>query len=452
MVNKMGHHGMLKRMKLNVAIGLAMVWVGISFSRSISGAEFGVDPSGHFLTLKGKPFLWMGDTVWLLAQLPSDEELELYLKSRAEQGFSVIQLTAVMGEERVWGTMRRTSRGTVPFEDGDMSQPSAAYWRHLDELLDRIHAHGMRAALVVYFVGSQGDGFKYLKPGNAHGYGKFLGDRYRNKPDLIWILGGDNAPDTPDKKLVWNNLARGIAEGVSGSEDYSRVLMTYHIHGGASSSQHWQNSQWLDFNMAQTWSEYREIYPAVSKDYQKTPTKPCGLGEGAYEDGPQYPTKPIDALVIRKQACWSYFAGGYHTYGNGNVWHFDTLRAESTQGWKEALRSPGAESLRHIRRFLESIEWWRFSPDATLIQEGQGAADHANVALRDGESGSIAVYFSNRTPIKLKLKTRPTNVRWVNPSDGKEQIARWVDLPDAITPPSGWSDALLHLSAQRDQR
>jgi hypothetical protein len=439
-------------MDLPTALGLVTVLIRMLFSLRVSGSEFGVDVSGHFLTLKGKPFLWMGDTVWLLTQLPSDEELELYLKTRAEQGFSVIQLTAVMGEERVWGTTRATAQGAVPFENGDVNKPTAAYWQHLDHVLDRIHGSGMRAALVAYFVGSQGDGFKYLKPGNAHDYGRFLGERYRNKPDLIWILGGDNTPDSADKKAVWNNLARGIAEGLSGSEDYSRVLMTYHINGGASSSQHWHDTPWLDFNMAQTWSDYREIYSAVSRDYTKTPAKPCGLGEGAYEDGPQYPTKPINALVIRKQACWCYFAGGYHTYGNGNVWHFDSLPAESTQQWKDALRSPGAESLRHIRRFLESIEWWRFTPDPTLIQEGQGTGDNLKVALRDAESGAIAIYFSNRAPIKLKLDPRLTKARWVNPSDGREQTIKRADLPDSISPPAGWSDSFLHLSPQLDQR
>jgi len=123
-------------------------------------------------------------------------------------------------------------------------------------------------------------------------------------------------------------VAKGLAEGLTGKEDYSRVLMTYHINGGASSADHWHDSAWLDFNMAQTWDAYQNIYPALLRDFERRPAKPCGLGEGAYEDGPQYPTKPINALVIRRQACWSWFAGGYHTYGNGNVWHFDTCKPE----------------------------------------------------------------------------------------------------------------------------
>ena len=421
--------------------------------------EFGISEFHRHITLSGEPFFWLGDTVWLLAQMPTNEELELYLKTRAEQGFTVIQLTAVMGEERVWGTLRKTSRDDLPFIDGDVSRPATTegtdpkndkaydYWDHLDHVLDRIRAHGFRAALVTYFVGWQGEGYKFLTPEKAHDYGKFLGERYAKKPEIIWLLGGDNTPNTPEKKEVWNLVAKGIAEGITGSEDYSKVLMTYHINGGASSSQVFHDAQWLDFNMAQTWDKYADIYSMVRRDYQKVPVKPCGLGEGAYEDGPQYPTKPINDLVIRKQANWSFFGGGYHTYGNGNVWHFDTVKNELTQPWKEALRSAGAESLRHTKAFLESIEWWRCVPDDKVILEGKGAGPTLNVALRNTETGAVAVYVSNPVPFKVNLDHLPQGkyeANWVNPASGEQvQEKAFSDRSRRFDPPAGWSDAFL---------
>lgn len=431
----------------------------------MQSAPFGVSSSGRQITLAGQPFFWLGDTVWLLAQLPSHEELELYLRTRAEQGFTVIQLTAVMGEERVWGTLRTTSRGDTPFIEGNVLKPAVTpgqnpadptqydYWDHLDYVLDRIHAHGFRAALVTYFVGWQGDGYKFLKPGNAYQYGRFLGDRYRGKPEIIWILGGDNTPKNDDQKAVWPLVAKGLTEGLVGAEDYSKVLMTYHINGGASSSQHWHESPWLDFNMAQTWSAYQDIYPIILRDYQKTPPKPCGLGEGAYEDGPQYPTRPINARVIRQQACWSYFAGGYHTYGNGNVWHFDSCKPELTQPWKEALRSPGAHTLRHVKQFLVSLPWWQFIPDQSLFAEGQGSAAKLNVAMRSSSNDAIAVYLADPLPIKLHLNkitaASTLAARWINPATGEEQAAGAVNPKHSTSfiPPSGWDDAFLYVKS-----
>jgi hypothetical protein len=444
------------------ALGAFLLWL---FAVQAMASELDVAASKRHLTLNGKPFFWLGDTVWLLAQLPTNQELELYLRTRAEQGFTVIQLTAVMGEERVWGTARKTSRGDVPFSDLNTLKPAITpgadpsnaeqydYWDHLSYVLERIHAHGMRAALVTYFVGYQGDGYKYLRRDNAYPFGYLLAERYRSKPDIIWVLGGDHVPATDEHKAVWNLVAKGIAEALTGREDYSRVLMTYHISGGSSSSQYWHEAPWLDFNMAQTWSAYQDIHPMVVRDYQKVPVKPCGLGEGAYEDGPQYPTKPIDALVIRKQACWSWFAGGYHTYGNGNVWHFDSLKAESTQPWKEALRSRGAATLGHSKKLLESLEWWNLIPDQTLFAEGKGAAAKLNVAMRTAKTNAIAVYLSNPSSIQLRLEKltggTTASTKWTNPSTGEQRPGGvFARQTQAFTPPAGWTDALLEVHAK----
>lgn len=451
------------------SLALFLAVVTLVASTVLHAAELAVSTSGRHLTVKDKPLFWLGDTVWLLAQVPSREELDIYLRTRAEQGFTVIQLTAVMGEERVWGTARLTTRGDAPFVENDVLRPAVTpgndpsnpqqydYWDHLDYVLERIHAHGFRAALVTYFVGWQGDGYKFLKPENARQYGLFLGKRYRGKPEVIWVLGGDNTPSTNDQKAIWPLLAKGLAEGLTGKEDYSQVLITYHINGGASSSQHWHHSPWLDFNMAQTWDAYQNIYPAIVKDYLRSPAKPCGLGEGAYEDGPQYPTKPINSLVIRNQACWSWFAGGYHTYGNGNVWHFDTCKPELTQTWKEALRSPGAATLRYSKDFLTKIRWWEFVPDASLLIEGEGSGRTRNVAMRSADGDAIAVYFAGSNPVKLRLDkiiAGDTLVgRWTNPATGAEQSAGTLDRQArSFTPPAGWADALLYLAASTGRR
>jgi hypothetical protein len=432
---------------------------------AVQSAELGIAPSGRHLTLGGKPFFWLGDTVWLLAQVPSREDIDLYLKTRAEQGFTVIQLTAVMGEERVWGTKRATSLGDLPFVEHDVARPAVTpgndpahaqqydYWDHLDYVIDRIHAHGFRTALVTYFVGWQGEGYNYLKKENAYGYGRFLGERFRGKPEIFWLLGGDNTPNTDDKKAVWNLVAKGITQGLTGSEEYSGTVMTYHINGGASSAQIWHESPWLDFNMAQTWSAYQDIYPAVQRDFQKQPVKPCGLGEGAYEDGPQYPTKPINGLVIRKQACWSYFAGGYHTYGNGNVWHFDTLKAELTQPWRQALRSAGAESLKHVKAFLHSANWWNLVPDQSVFADGAGSGANLNTAMRNAEGSGIAVYLSSAAPVKLdlnKLTAKGTlTAAWVNPATGEKRPAEATERRvTTFNVPTGWSDAFLQVTAK----
>jgi hypothetical protein len=302
---------------------------------------------------------------------------------------------------------------------------------------------------VTYFVGSGGDGYKFLTEDNAHRYGRFLGERYRGKPEMFWLLGGDNTPRNDDQKSIWPLVAKGIAEGLTGNEDYSQVLMTYHINGGASSAQHWHNAPWLDFNMAQTWSDYQNIYAMLQRDYAKDPPKPCGLGEGAYEDGPQYPTKPINGLIIRKQACWSWFAGGYHTYGNGNVWHFDSYKGELTEPWKKALSSRGAVTLGHVKKFLTSFDWWNYVPDQSIFVDGPGSGAKLNVAMRNSRGDAAAIYLASSSPVKVdlsKIKADKLTAKWLSPATGEQHSGPLDKQP--IAPPSGWEDALLHITTK----
>ena len=65
-----GPTGLMKnpRGTILLLITLLLGWRG-------QGADFSIDASGHHLLLKEKPFFWLADTVWLLAQLPSREEL-----------------------------------------------------------------------------------------------------------------------------------------------------------------------------------------------------------------------------------------------------------------------------------------------------------------------------------------------------------------------------------------
>jgi hypothetical protein len=173
------------------------------------GSALRVSESGRYLVgPDSKPFFWLGDTAWLLFQIPTREEADRYLRTRARQGFTVIQAALVMGEERVGGTLRPNAYGALAFRDGDPSRPRVTgngsprraeeydYWDHADAVIDRAADHGLTLGLLPLFVGHRGDGYKYLTPDNGYAYGLFLGQRYRHKPHVFWILGGDNTPDT----------------------------------------------------------------------------------------------------------------------------------------------------------------------------------------------------------------------------------------------------------------
>ena len=99
---------------------------------------------------------------------------------------------------------------------------------------------------------------------NARVYGEWLGKRYKDKKNVIWVNGGDREP-MPGHILLWRRLAEGIIAGVGNKEN---ALITFHPPGGRASSEWMHNEEWLDFNMLQT-GHCRDVdvCARVAKDY-----------------------------------------------------------------------------------------------------------------------------------------------------------------------------------------
>ena len=77
---------------------------------------------------------------------------------------------------------------------------------------------------------------------NARVYGRWLGQRYKDKPNIVWVLSGDRPLITSRHFGVINSMAEGLAEG-----DEGRHIKTFHPVGGHSSSYHVHEEEWLDF-------------------------------------------------------------------------------------------------------------------------------------------------------------------------------------------------------------
>ena len=219
-------------------------WTGNA--TNLSKGNLRVNSSGRYLEYSdGTPFLYMGDTAWELISRLNDKETELYLENRREKGFTVIQ-TVILDE---LDDMDVSSNGEPKLIDGNIDKPAPGYFTHVDKVISLAAAKGLYIALLPTWgdkVDKQwGKGPEIFTPENAYRYGKWLGERYMNAPNLIWIIGGDRSGDGKNF-AIWNALATGIK-----SVDKNH-LMTYHPHGEHSSSFWFHNASWLDFNMCQS--------------------------------------------------------------------------------------------------------------------------------------------------------------------------------------------------------
>ncbi|NLD73945.1 MAG: DUF4038 domain-containing protein, partial [Chloroflexi bacterium] len=270
----------------------------------------------------------------------------------------------------------------------------------------------------------------------------------------VWVNGGDRIPTGHEE--TYRALARGLREGDDGAHP-----ITYHPCGWRSSAQFFHTEDWLDLNMIETWTEWAKVYPAVMADTLLTPHKPVILGEGAYENGPEYPQGPITPLIVRRQAWWAFMAGGFMTYGQDRMWRMGP-------GWADTFDTPGAVQMGVFRRIATSRPWWRMVPDQGVFASGVSSERTLNAALRTTDSTCIMVYLASQCHVLLhldKILAREVRATWVDPRTGEEQDAgRYTtgnNVPGRVFPrgekawfstPGHWEDAVLILDAVPDSR
>ncbi len=354
-----------------------------------------VTPNGHYLEYEdGTPFFWLGDTGWDLFFKLKLNEIKEYLDNRAAKGFNVIQAVALAEPD---GIRKPNRYGQVPLINQDPTQPNSQYFNLIDSTIHLAAKHQMFIGLLPTWGDKVtklwGAGPVIFDSINAYTYGKWIGNRYKNDPNIIWIVGGDRPAftDSMDWRPVWGAMIKGIREGADG-----KALITYHPSGESSSSQFWHGEDMLDLNMIQSGHRKRDLptWKWIKHDYDLIPTKPVLDGEPNYEDHP-INWNPENGYFrdydVRKQLYRSVFSGACGvTYGHNSIFP---------------------------RPSLERI------PDQSLILKGQGKdnAEYAT-AFRAADSTYAMIYIPIGKKIKINtslIKAKKIKAWWFNPKTGK---------------------------------
>jgi hypothetical protein len=340
-----------------------------------------VTPDGHYLQFSdGSPFFWLGDTGWELFHRLRLEEIKIYLDNRAAKGFNVIQAVALAEFN---GLKKTNQYGEAPLQNLDPTKPNEKYFTIVDSTIHMARERNMFIGLLPTWgdkvLKLWGAGPVIFDSVNAYKYGYWLGNRYKNDPNIIWILGGDRpaTTDTSDTRSIWRQMANGIIDATN-----HQCFISYHPWGESSSTSFWTNENWLDMNMLQSGHACRDIqvWEWINRDRNLQPAKPILDGEPNYEDHPvNWNDKNgyFRAYDVRKQTYRSVFAGGCGvTYGNQCMWQFYSKREEkiafAERYWTEALNRPGAYQVGYLKHLIESRPMLNHIPDSTIIVEGQG--------------------------------------------------------------------------------
>ena len=418
--------------KTLLTIILALVAMTGLAQKNWNNGRLKVSDNQRFLQYEnGRPFFWLGETAWLMPERLNREEVEYYLKTCHEAEYNMVQVQVLNGVPsfNAYGTPSHSKQGRL------LTDAPYSYWDHMDYIIDVAAKNDIYVGMVCIW-GSLVKGGR-LSVEQAKTYGTFLANRYKNSPNIIWIMGGDIQGNIHPE--VWEALATTIK-----SIDKNH-LMTYHPRGRYTSAHWWSKASWIDFHTFQ--SGHRRYgqrmgnkdYPIpdnteednwmyVDSTWAYKPLKPVLDDEPIYEGIPQGlhdANEPLwQACEVRRYAYWSVFAGSCgHTYGHNAIMQFYREgyppAYHNTKEWTKALQDPGFNQMKHLKRLMLSLPYFERVPDQSIVIDN--GTQYDRLATTRGLDYLLVYNYTSRTmKIDLrKISGAKKNVWWMDASTGR---------------------------------
>ncbi len=418
----------------------------VSLSGSGGGAGAFVLPvkassnNRYLVDQNNQPWLLMGDAAWEMMGLIGPSDMAVYMADRQTRGFNatLIVFPCAFGQCPTNGS---ALDGTLPFTSGsdpssfDLSTPNSAYWSEVDAVVNLAASYG----LVVLFDPTELYGMMQTFRNNGatkcYNYGVYLGNRYKNFPNIIWHHGNDF--QTWNTSSTDNNLIHQIMLGIASVDPnhLQAIELNYDFSYG---NQDTLLNGVLTMDSAYT---YYGTYDCVLQAYASSPTLPAYLEEANYEgenDTGGLPG-PAGPYALREQVYWTLTSGGVgQIWGNRDIYQFDS-------SWKTSLDSPGALQIAGINSFFGSYPWWNLVPDCTtdcntgsnhsVVTAGFGTYDGSDLDIEQNNycstgwltNGSLAIVYcpGNTDPpsavtitVNMAAFNGPMRARWFDPSNG----------------------------------
>jgi len=368
----------------------------------------------------GAPFLINQASSWGLIQSLSTADAKDYLDALQQRGFNSVLVSIISYDTRMAGTPPNW-QGVPPFNvQWDFSSYNDAYFAHADEILNLAKARGMLVALVPSYLGYAGDQTEgwmdeILSANNSvaksTAYGRYLGNRYKDFTNIIWVAGGDNMP--PAGSELESRL-KGVIDGIK-QNDPSH-LWTAHWGGN--------NSVWSVDNP--TFVSYLDINGYYAYDYGATQA----LDLANYNRSPVLMTYHLDQSYetepggtpenIRRKAYEAILSGAAgSSFCAGPNWYLFF-------NWRSNMDTPGTQQTKIWYQAMVSRPWSELVPDQghTSVTTGFGDVNGTDyvAAARTPSGSTIMAFMPSSRAVTLDLtKVSGTQARvwWYDPTNGK---------------------------------
>ena len=406
----------------------------------------------------GTAFFWLGDTAWNGVLRSEESEWREYLQTRRSQGFSIIQFVSTQ-----WRARSKGVSGQTAYSGTRDIKINPEFFRRLDQKVSAINKSGLVAAPVILWANTESDPGRALSQTDAISLARYIIARW-GAYHVVWMLAGDgNYLGTNSQR--WKHIAKTVFSG-------RRRLVTMHPDGQSWVGDEFRTQDWFDILGYQSGhGSSREhllwlVAGPPASDWRKEPALPIVNLEPNYETHPSYHEKMyFGDAEVRRAAYWSLLltpTAGV-TFGHNSIWLW-AREPEIPEGhewigvvkeWREGLDSPGVRSMSILRRFFDSLPWWRLQPAPEILLNQPGKKDDpagfVAVAKARKEPGSpvfAVVYIPAGNEVRPEPTAfrQPLNARWFDPRLGEYRDAPRAETLAFVPPDS--RDWVLHIEEQ----
>jgi hypothetical protein len=363
--------------------------------------------AGYFADNTGSPRMIMGDAVW---GLPGNagrwssgawqSDFDTYFATRSGQGFTVAY-TKPMGTTQNGGINDdgRVFDGLFPFQGGSLGNPSSgltsSYWARIDYMLNSALAQGITVFLnaIGYDSDFETSGPLAGKSSTEFGaYGTALGGRYKDQPNLVWVVADDyfgGSTDTKISAFLTALRAAGDTHPIS-IENFPETTSRQDTSDGSATA-------WGAANAQYNWCySYNVTYYGVEKAFAES-SPICPLqGDGYfYQGGSSYAGGSGAFAYDRaiRQDAWHAISSGARgiIHGDEACWQWQsTAQASAAANWY-FVNNAGK-----IRALMESLPGWQLLvPDTSSLLVTAGRGTHATGFSSGGGGGQYEVAFTD---------------------------------------------------------
>ena len=375
----------------------------------------------------GRPFFLVGDSPQNLVLKLAAAEFDGYMAEAADRGFNLLWV-CVDGQRKAGATQDPPAdrQGNRMMATGwDIGTLNDAYFRTVDAALAVAQKHGIYCMLTPLSECQWvQDNINANSPEKWRAYGRYLGNRYKGRANVLWQFGNDKINEPAQHAIV---------QGIKDAGDAHLMTVNwrpgFRKMGSAWVRKHQHGENWIDLN---AWYNNGPIELGAAPcywqkiEYERPDPMPTFQTEakyqqpyaGSYRNTGDYGN--ATDLECRMQNYYVALGGGCggHVYGAGwlaDTWEYSTYK--SNGGRYQAL---------HFRNLFADRDWTSLVPDYghAFITAGYGTLspttrDYVGAAVNPAGTLGMA-YCPKAATVTADLAkfAGPVRARWYDPTNG----------------------------------